>query len=895
MSNSRFVMKLKDVGREDLARAGGKGANLGEMVRAGLPVPEGFVLLVDAYHRYVEENSLGNEIARLLTGSDSDLGEVSTEATARVQSLFARGQIPADIQQEIDRSYLELGEPPVAVRSSATAEDLPGASFAGQYTTLLNVNGREDLHAAIKTCWASLWNERAVSYRRRQNVGSADLGHGVVVQQLINSEKSGIIFTANPVNGRRDEISLSSSWGLGEAIVSGEVDPDQWVLHKKEGTVIREYLATKEVKTVRRASGSETVAVEPEKQNEVTLDPGERRQLLELARQVEEYFGAPQDIEWAYADGKFYLVQTRPVTALFPMPQPEDNDKKLHIYLNMSLYSIGTNNPYTPLTLDLWNKMYLSIARRINRRQYREPALWNKTAGGMLFFDITGVIKSDMMMQRLKSENRFNKDPATLEIILHLIEREKDQLEPVKASIFRFLRAVVTRANPWIIKYMLASVPKIMYGIMAPAKAVARAYEHGNRIMEQTAKRRSNLQTWEEKLEFIEQVSPDRILFDSFEILFYGAVSLNYTDKTRKLLEKHGIDAAEVDRVEKAVPNCVTTEMGMELLQIASRLDQAGEEPYPGHPEIKKFLEEYGHRANEELDLGLPRWEEEPEYVVSLVRSYIHNKTYQQGIEKFERDREEAEQAIEKITARLQEAGAMRDAVKARKWLRDYRKLYGIRELPKFIMLEAVSLFRQLFMEIGEELQAAGRLDQKEDIFMVTLQDIKSGEKLQETVRQNREDYYRETQRVSVPRLMTSTGETFYSPLDDESDEAYRGTPVSPGSCEGVVRVLTDPREGDRLKPGEIMVTVATNPGWTPLFMVIGGLVLETGGPISHGSVVAREYGIPAVVGVKEATRRFKDGQVIRINGETGRIDILHESPDAPDILIQPVQSTTPE
>ncbi len=881
MKNFSFVRLLKDVAREDLALAGGKGANLGEMIKAGLPVPEGFVLLVNSYHRYVEENDLGKEIANLLAGIEGDHGEDITEATEKVKDLFTMGEIPADIKQEIDRIYLGIGEPPVAVRSSATAEDLPGASFAGQYTTFLNVNGREELYAAIKKCWASLWNDRAVSYRAKQNIGNAELGHGVVVQKMINSEKSGILFTANPVNGRRDEISLSSSWGLGEAIVSGEVDPDQWVINKQYGEIVSEYIATKKVKTVRKAEGIELVAVEPEKQETVTLNADELQELLEFARKVEDYFGSPQDIEWAFTGGKFYLVQTRPVTALFPMPQPEDTDGKLHVYANMSLYSIGTNKPYTPLTLDLWKNLYLSIGRRINRKYHREPPLWNKTAGGMLFADITGVIKSEMIMQKLKTEKMFNKDPVTLRILLQLIEREKDKLAPTKVRFYRLLRVLITKTNPWIIKYMITSIPKMMYGVLAPHKAAAKAYEYGNRIIKKTEEKRKKLQTWQEKLEFIEEISPDRIMFDSFEILFYGGVSLNYTERTRGLLAKHGINVSEVDKVEKAVPNCVTTEMGIDLLQIAGRLDQAGEEPSSDHPEIKQFLEKYGHRANEELEMEHPRWKEEPEYVVSLIRSYIDKKTYMSGMKKFHRDMEEAEQAIVNITARLKEKGARADARKAEKWLRGHRKLYGLRELPKFILLEAVYLFRELFMEIGAELLAEGRLDHKKDIFMVTLQDIKSGENLHQKVRQNREEYRRNMQRVSVPRLMTSTGETLYSPIEDESDVAYRGTPVSPGSCEGVVKVLRDPREGDKLKQGDILITVATNPGWTPLFMIIGGLIMETGGPISHGSVVAREYGIPAVVGVKEATTRFKDGQIVRINGETGRIEILSDHPDA--------------
>ncbi len=257
MEKVGFAKLLGEVGSKDLPAAGGKGANLGEMIKAGLPVPDGFVLLVDSYREFVGVNGLEKQIENLLTGLDEKVNEsigraasvegaqILKETTVKIRGLFAGGKIPEGVRQDINRAYERLGRPEVAVRSSATAEDLPGASFAGQYSTFLNIKGEQDLYEAVKNCWASLWNERAVSYRARQGIGSKDLAHGVVVQKLVDSEKSGIIFTANPVNGRRDQISLSSSWGLGEAVVSGEVEPDQWVIDKKSGSVINEYIAVK--------------------------------------------------------------------------------------------------------------------------------------------------------------------------------------------------------------------------------------------------------------------------------------------------------------------------------------------------------------------------------------------------------------------------------------------------------------------------------------------------------------------------------------------------------------------------------------------------------------------------------------------------------------------------
>ena len=874
----KYVRLLENVSGKDISLAGGKGANLGEMIKAGLPVPEGFVVLVEGYKKFVRENDLQNEIYRLITETGAINGNKDTLKlkTTYLQERFERGEIPAEIKEEIDQVYEYLEEPRVAVRSSATAEDLPGASFAGQYSTYLNIAGKEELYEAIKKCWASLWNERAVSYRARQDIDDPDLAHGVVVQKQIDSEKSGILFTANPVNGRRDQVSLSSSWGLGEAIVGGEVDPDQWVINKNDGETVDEYIATKKVQTVRTASGTGLIAVGKERQDQVTLNREERNKLLDLARRVEEHYGIPQDLEWAYASGEFYFVQTRPVTAFFPRPEPVDTDDKLHVYVNISLYSQGMHEPLTPLGLDLFKKMYLNVGRRMNRRYLREPALWNKSAAGRLFFDITELIKLKKVQDELKTNPMFNKDPVTIDIIMHLLERESEALSKPRTPLIRSIQGFFTKVNPWIIKYNFTSMPKLLYGKFSPKKALNRAFKYGDRVMADIERSKKRLASRKEKLELIERTCPDYILFIAFEIMFYGIVSLNYLDQARNLISKYEIDSAEVDKVEKSVPNCITTEMGLDMLQAAKRIDQAGEEPSPGHPEIKYLLKKYGHRSVSEIDVGIPRWNEDPGYLTGLIKSYIEHKTYRQGVEKFYREQEEAEKAIENIVSRLKLQGAGKDAVKVSKWLKGHRELYGIREYPKFVLLKAIATYREMLLEVGAELQEEGRIAYREDIFMVTLEDLESGEKLQEKVGQNRWEYEKETRRASVPRIMTSTGETFYSAPPGEGDDPDKGVPVSPGYCEGTIKVLNTPGEAEKLNRGDIMVTAATNPAWTPLFMIIGGLIMETGGPISHGSVVAREYGIPAVVGVKKATTRFQDGQKVRINGETGKVEILN-------------------
>ncbi len=887
MKDFKFVRFLKEIGKNNLLQAGGKGANLGEMIKAGLPVPEGFVLLVNSYQRFIEYNSLGKNIEKLLAETNHEQPEAVKKATEEIKEWFARGEMPADIKKEIYEIYRDLGEPQVAVRSSATAEDLPGASFAGQYSTYLNVKGIEELYESIKKCWASLWNERAVSYRAKQNIRNEGLAHGVVVQKLVNAEKSGILFTANPVNGRRDEISLNASWGLGEAIVGGEVDPDQWVINKKTGKTVREYSATKEVMTVRKEQGIELIAVEPEKQKQITLNESERRELLDLAVKVENHYGIPQDIEWAFEDEAFYLVQTRPITTLYPMPQPQYTGDQLRIYMNLMMWRQGMSGPITPMGVEFFINAVKNV---FLKEKSRRSAAWLKSSGGRIFVDITELLRFEQILSRLR-ENRipalFDTEPITFKVLSQVSERNLAELRKHKRPVLRLLFGVLANLGSGIISIKMLSRRRELYGKISPRKAAIKATEFGRSQITALEERRRCLQTTKQKLQFVERESTT-IFFDiGYGMIFWLIPPLNALPKAVKIIDKYtgtkdmnpssktGTDITDLDKVKRAVHNSVTTEMGLDLLKIAEKLDRAGDYPSPDHPEIRQFLLKYGHRAIEEIDIGVPRWTEEPMYVVDLVGSYMEQKTYREGIDRFYRDREEAERSIKNITSRLREKGARGDAKKVEKLLKMHREMFGYRELPKSILVQGVGIVREVLKEVGEDLKAEGRLDDINDVFFVTIQDINSGSKLQEIAKRNREEYQRELNRTPVPRVMTSTGETVYAAIEDENGDAYRGIPASPGVCEGPVRILKRPEEGDRLKQGEILVTASTNPAWTPLFLRIGGLIMETGAPMSHGPVVAREYGIPAIIGVKEATVKLQDGQMVRINGETGTVEVL--------------------
>ncbi len=886
MEKVGFVKLLGEVGSKDLPAAGGKGANLGEMIKASLPVPEGFVLLVDSYREFVEVNGLERQIEKLLTGLDETANENSDradsaeeaqilkETTEKIRSLFAGGKIPEGVKQDISRAYEKLGRPEVAVRSSATAEDLPGASFAGQYSTYLNIKGEQDLYEAVKKCWASLWNERAVSYRARQGIGSKDLAHGVVVQKLVDSEKSGIMFTANPVNGRRDQISLSSSWGLGEAVVSGEVEPDQWVIDKKSGRVISEYIAAKKVMTVKREVGSELADIEEQRQNAVTLNEEERSELLKLALEVEEYFGFPQDIEWAYKRGRFYLVQTRPITALFPVPDPCGDKDELRIYVNINMAWQAVKDPFTPLGFDFFEELTRDLVSRLGKGRHKKEELdlwWFHNLAGRMFFDMTDLLGLERIQNRFKQKSLdpLDREPMTTKALVQVMEQNKDELmsgDREKPNLRRLI-------HPGLVGLMLNVMGKALYGAYNPEKGREKAFRIAEAAIARLEQESRTLKTVEDRLKFVED-NCGTVFIGVTMGFAYGALSLRSMDRVKTVLEKYDLDTADLDNAGKALPYNVTTEMGMALLKAAKSLDERGKRAVPGEEEVTAFLNNYGHKSSFELDVGTVTWKEEPEYILDLINYYIDSKDYNERIERFYREQQGAEEAIVRITEKLKRAAGRRAAWRAGKMLRGYRELFGLREIPKFYGSKAFGIFREVLIEAGEELAQEGRLEDKMDIFYLTREDIRSNHDLRPIAEQKKADYYRDLNRAA-PRVLTSTGESVYAVVDRVADNAYRGIAVSPGIYEGRAKILADPAEGGKLESGDILVTVATNPAWTPLFLRIGALVMETGGTMSHGSIVSREYGLPAVAGVANITTELEDGQKIRVNGETGIVEIL--------------------
>jgi pyruvate,water dikinase len=856
----QLVSWLGEFGKDDGALAGGKGANLGELLRARLPVPPGFVVTTGAYRHFVAANSLQPEIERLARAAPPDDMTALTGAANAIGAVFAKAIMPPEIATAIREAYATLREPPVAVRSSATAEDLPGASFAGQMETYLNIRGNDALLAAVRRCWASLWTARAVSYRAKQGIVPAAVSLAVVVQELLAADVAGVLFTANPVNGRRDQTVIDGCWGLGEALVSGQVTPDHWVVDARTGAIRETRIARKEVMTTRQESGTVLLSVPADRQEKPVLDESQVAALTELGRWVAAHYGTPQDIEWALAQGRLYLVQARPITSLFPLPRPEPAvSAGERVYVCMNILQ-GLVEPFTPMGIAAFRALGRGPASLLGvpvRRCEAPPPF--KLAADRIYLDITPLLQNRTTRAAALSGSGAI-DGQVSAILRFLVERDQN---------------LTARPGPFPFRprlgFLLRGLGYFCFAVLFPDSARGRVLARAEASVKALETRADAVRGVAERQRFVEDVLPTlgpELMGRGLPAVFGSgllAVSL-----VRAKLQAWLGDATALQPVLRALPHNPTTEMDLALWGVAQRLKEEGVEPSPGHPAVRAFLARYGHRAAREIDLGVPRWSEDPTPILNILQTYLTHGEEEDPARHFRQGAERADETAANLVERVRrEKGRLR-AAWLRFLLRRVRALAGVREYPKFYAVRILAAMRRVLAGAGAELVAAGRLNRAEDVFFLDLRDLQAPHDLRTLAATNRENYEHERSRRAIPRVLTSTGETFYT-APTTTPGALTGSAASAGVYEGTVRVIFDPREA-RLEPGEVLVAPGTDPAWTPLFLSAGALVMEIGGIISHGSVVAREYGIPAVVGVAGATRQLQTGQRVRVDGDNGLV-----------------------
>ena len=839
------------------ARAGGKGANLSALLRGGFPAPDGFLITTDAYLRFLESADLTDWVVLTAEAAPAENPEALEAASTAIRHRFAAAAVPGEITHPVQRAYETLGRPPVAVRSSATAEDLPGLSFAGQQETFLNVVTERALLDAMVRCWSSLWTARAIAYRARQGVGHRGLALAVVVQRMVESESSGVLFTANPLNGKRTEAVVEATLGLGEALVSGRVEPDRYAVVLPAARIASKVLGSKRISLRPRPEGG--IAQEDE-------DAGARQALpddaiVELARlggRAAGLLGGPQDIEWAFAGGKLWLLQSRPITSLYPLPEGVPPEP-VQVYFSVGAVQ-GMLDPFTPLGQDLLRvALATAMARRFRLDLKPDASGPIVTAGERLFVNFTLAARNKLLRRRIVAGLALV-EPGIHELLQRLFRDPR--LAPVRSAIpLRLL----SRLAPVGVRVLF----HVLRNLLRPEARRARILRAADTAAAALEARRRDVPGDPPAVPALAEAVA--LLDRAFEIvprvvIPYLASGIAAGIGTLRLLTWLARDVPDGDRLAleatRGLPHNVTTEMDLALWRAAR----------DGSPRaLSDFLARYGMRGVAEIDIGRPRWRDDPSQLREVMQSYLRLPPEQAPDAVFARGAAAAEAALERLHAELRRRpGGWWRAPLARWAGRRMRALAGLREAPKFFIIRVMGIVRDALIAAAGPDVVFLRLDEVRALASGRQRDF-SG-----VIAERRAAYDREKRRRRVPRILLSDGESLYGDeaAAENEEGVLAGSGVSPGVAEGTARIVFEPHAA-KLEPGEILVCPGTDPAWTPLFLAAGGLVMEVGGLLTHGSVVAREYGIPAVAGVHQATTRLHTGQRIRVDGFSGRITIL--------------------
>ncbi|MGA5900330.1 rifamycin-inactivating phosphotransferase [Streptomyces venetus] len=861
----RYVWDLQEIDETQVAVVGGKGAHLGGLSGIeGVHVPGGFCVTTDAFRRIMAEApSIDDLLDRLSRLNPDDRQEIRT-LSARLRRAVEAVAIPDDLAAAITRALARFGEQAAyAVRSSATAEDLPTASFAGQQDTYLNIVGSTAILRHVSRCWASLFTERAVTYRQRNGIDHRTVHMAVVVQRMVLPHSAGILFTADPVTGNRKVATVDAGFGLGEALVSGLVNPD--VFKVRGGEVVAKAIAAKQ-RAVHAlpAGGTQEVVIDSRRQEQPALTDTQVVQLVQLGRRIEAHFGRPQDIEWCLAEDGFQIVQSRPITTLFPIP--ETGDQENHVYVSVGHQQMMTD-PMKPLGLSMWQLTAMAPMHQ---------------AGGRLFVDVT---------RRLAS-------PASRAGLLDVVGRGdplvRDALETV-LELDDFVPALPD-ADPG--GPPVGTAPTSIETDPAIVTELIERNEASVAALERDIRTKSGPALFDFLLEAFDEHK--RVLSDplSMQVIMAGMQATWWlNDKLHEWLgEKNAADTLTL-----SAPDNITSEMGLALLDVADVI-----RPHPdvvaflrgvedegfldelaklaggteARDAIEAYLDRYGMRCVGEIDITRPRWRERPSTLVPVILDNVRNFEPGAAVRRFEQGREKAQQKEQGVLARLR---ALPDgdqkADETKRMIDRVRTFIGYREYPKYGIVRRYFVYKQALLKEAERLVQADVLPEKEDIFYLTFQelhDVVRSHRVDDELIRQRKDAFRSYQALTPPRVLTSEGETVTGSYrrDDVPAGALAGLPVSAGTVEGRARVILDMADAD-LEAGDILVTAYTDPSWSPLFVGITGLVTEVGGLMTHGAVIAREYGLPAVVGVEQATRLIRDGQRIRVHGTDGYVEIL--------------------
>jgi rifampicin phosphotransferase len=881
-----------------LDSAGGKGMNLARLTRAGFDVPGGFIISTDAYREFVSANRWLPAILSGVEDLSAEDASALERVSAQIRVAFSAGKMPAELEAAIRTAYADFENKPVAVRSSATAEDLPDLSFAGQQDTYLNVVGAEQLLEAVIKCWSSLWTARAMGYRIRNGIDHKEAALAVIVQEMVQSEASGVLFTANPLTGLRSETVIDATLGLGEALVSGQVEPDHYVVDTLNSRILMKTLGAKKISTRGKTSGGVEM-IEESAEAQQALSDENILEVGEVGQRIQSEYGFPQDIEWAFAENRLYILQSRAITSLYPLPK--ESFDPLIVWFSFGSVQ-GLLGALTPLGQDAIRMAFSGAGKLFGAQIHYDQNEILIPAGERLWIKISDVLRHPIGTRVYETFLGFA-EPSVRQILQGLSN------EP-RLSVGRGHIKINTLGA--LLDFILPIVGRAAINMHDPQKARAefQAYIE-SQLIHPSITGEDKFARLAQRLEFMQRhisTALYRLLPRFIPFLGPAVASLDLITRLagseNDAQTDHGFSASALE-VTRGLPNNVTTEMDLALWSTANviRRDQDSFRtflesdaralasrylnetlPEAAQTAVADFMKQYGMRGLAEIDMGQLRWREEPTAIMQTLQSYLQISEDMAPDTLFEKGAKAAELAVERLAmqARRGAGGAIKEKL-VRALAKRVRILMGLRESPKFFIIRLMGIVRNELLASGQEFASEGVIEKPEDVFFLHFHELQAlaNHDLRDwkgLIRERRDLYERENRRRQIPRVLVSDGRAFYEGIGvlADTDTVISGSPVSPGVVEGIVHIIFDPR-GAQLAPGEILVCPGTDPAWTPLFMAAGGLITEVGGMMTHGSVVAREYGIPAVVGVHQATTRLKDGQRIRIDGTAGKIMVLEE------------------
>lgn len=870
-----LVLGLKEMDHAPLLLVGGKGLNLGKLSRMeGIHVPEGFCVTTEGYQEAIRHNEAYHALLERLTvmqAKDQDPAQIRDISRA-IRETIEESEIPPEVAAAVKQRLSRLGDDQAyAVRSSATAEDLPHASFAGQQDTFLNIIGLDAILEHIRKCWASLFTDRAVIYRMQQGYDHRQVYLSVIVQQMVVAQVSGIMFTADPVTNNRKLLSIDAGYGLGEALVSGMVSAD--VYKVRDESIVEQRITSKKLAVYTLPEGgTEIRQLDPGQQEAQTLTEPQIVQLARIGRQIEANFGAPQDIEWCLADDIFYIVQSRPVTTLYPIPESGDQENRAYV-------SVGHGQMMTDAMKPLGLSFHLMVT----------PAPM-RVAGSRLFVDVTAYLASPARQTIIDTLGKS--DPLVKDALLTILERE--DFIPVSPEL-----------QP------AASPGKSKPGIPAPQEqdplksdpAIVTELIKNNEASVGELKQAIEGKSGAELFDFIrgDMKELKRLLFDPRSTAVFMAAMDASAWLNEHLKEWLGeVNAA--DTLSQSVDNNITSSMGLALLDVADVIrpfpqvaDYLQEHVHDGdflagllaieggqaaYAALTEYLGKYGMRCTGEIDITRTRWSENPAILIPMLLSNIRQFAPGAGRQKFQQGLKEAREKEREIIERLLSLPDGESKVQeTRQRIKLVRHYIGYREYPKYGMISRYLVYKQAIMKEADQLVQAGLVHDREDIFYLQFEELYDAIRIgvfDDGLIKRRKDEFKLAGKLTPPRVITSEGEILSGRYrrEDLPPGALAGLPVSTGVIEGRARVILNMEEAE-LEEGDILVTSFTDPSWTPLFVSIKGLVTQVGGLMTHGAVIAREYGLPAVVGVEQATLRIQDGQRIRVDGSAGFVELL--------------------